>query len=357
MLSGGLKLVLIGDGESSELLKWATVLAPRVHLHAISSRGFLPEWNRVVPDARRLALHLQFQASGWNTALLRSLSRVGAWLKDTDADWLHVHDLAAYGTLAWGVRAGWRLRARLSGSVADDDGAPLLSQRGWSDRWLRRRVLKACAVVATGAQPLADELRQLGADELIVVPEGLEALPRQNAKKEPWLFFANGAMEPNQRPQLVIEAFARVLKACPPARLVMASDGPLRPYLEADVAARGLADKVSFAGRLDAEDCARHLAKATWYFSLPERAASSIPALEAMGHACVPILSDLAAHRALVGSSERGFILDKVQSLVKGMAQMDAAQIGVANRQWVARHGLFEPGAQRFLVRLRELSS
>lgn len=356
MLSGGLKLVLIGDGESSELLKWATVLAPRVHLHAISSRGFLPEWHRVVPDARRLALHLQFQAGGWNTALLRSLSRVGAWLKDTDADWLHVHDLGAYGTLAWGVRAGWRLRAGLSGSVGADD-APLASQRGWSDLWLTRRVLKACAVVAAGAPSLVDELRQLGGGEVMVVPEGLEAMPRQNAKKEPWLFFANGAMEPNQRPQLVIEAFARVLKACPPARLVVANDGPLRPYLEADVAARDLADKVSFVGRQDGEDCARHLAKATWYFRLPEKPASSLPVLEAMGHACVPILSDLAAHRALAGSSERGLILDEVQSLVKGMAQIDAAQIGIANRQWVARHGLFEPGTQRFLARLRELSS
>ncbi len=355
MLSGGIKLVFIGDGEDADLLKWATALAPRVHLHAISSRGFLPEWNRVVPDARRLALHLPFQTGGWNAALLRSLSRVGAWLKDTDPDWLHVHDLASHGTLAWGVRAGWRLRARLSGSVRD--GELLVSRRGWSDRWLTRRVLKACAVVAAGAQPLADGLRQLGAGEVMIVPEGLEAMPRQSAKKEPWLFFADGRLEAAQRPQLVIDAFAHVLPARPMARLVMAGDGPLRPGLETDIAARGLVDKVSLVGRLDAEAVARQLAKATWYFSLPEAATSSLPVLAAMGHACVPILSDLAAHRALAGSAERGLILDEVQPLAEGLERTDVARIGIANRQWVAQYGLFEPGVQRFLTRLRELSS
>lgn len=355
MLSGGLKLVLIGDGESPDLLKWATTLAPRVHLHAISSGSFLPEWDRVVPDARRLALHLQSAAGGWSAPLLRSLSRVGAWLKDTDPDWLHAHDLASYGTLAWAVRAGWRLRAQLSGSAGDD--SLLVSQRGWSDRWLIRRMLKACAVVGAGALPLADGLRQLGAGEVVIVPDGLETMPRQSAKKEPWLFFADCGLEPAQRPQLVIEAFAGVLPACSTARLVMANDGPLRPYLEADVAARGLMDKVSFVGRLDAEDRASHLAKATWYFSLSDRGASALPVLAAMGHACVPILSDLAAHRALIGSSERGLFWGEAQSLAERVGQIDAARIGVTNRQWVARHGLFEPGAQRFLARLRELSS
>ena len=56
-LSGGLKLVLIGDGESPHLLKWARALKPRVQLHAISSRGFLPEFLQLLPDAQRLALN------------------------------------------------------------------------------------------------------------------------------------------------------------------------------------------------------------------------------------------------------------------------------------------------------------
>ena len=109
-------------------------------------------------------------------------------------------------------------------------------------------------------------------------------------------------------------------------------------------------------GRLDAEDQARYYAKATWYLSLPESDSTSVSVLEAMAHACVPILSDLPANRELIGNSERGLILYDTKTLTKRMAQIDPEQIGQANRQWVAQHGLFEPGVQRFLTRLRELT-
>ena len=38
-----LRLVLMGDGESPHLLKWARALQPRVDLFVLSSRGFAPE--------------------------------------------------------------------------------------------------------------------------------------------------------------------------------------------------------------------------------------------------------------------------------------------------------------------------
>ena len=51
-----MRLVLLGDGESPHLLKWARALAPQVELWAASSRGFLPDWDGLVPPERRLAL-------------------------------------------------------------------------------------------------------------------------------------------------------------------------------------------------------------------------------------------------------------------------------------------------------------
>jgi glycosyltransferase involved in cell wall biosynthesis len=355
-LGGGLKLVLIGDGDSPHLLKWARALAPRVQLYAISSRGFMPGWERLVPDARRLALGTQPDHGGGNIALLKTLPKVGAWLKAIDPDWLHAHYLTSHGTLAWAARLGWRLRAKIAGSAWGSD-ILVTPQQGGAYRWLTRKVLKACAVTTSDSQTMAAKMRELGAGEVMVFPFGLESLPRLHGKKEPWLFFANRGLEAIYRPQLVIEAFARILPACPPARLVIANDGSLRPYLEADVVARGLSDKISFVGRLDAEDQARYYAKATWYLSLPESDSVSVSVLEAMGHACVPILSDLPANRELIGNSERGLILYDVKTLTKRMAQINAEQIGTANRQWVAEHGLFEPGVQRFLTRLRELQA
>ncbi|WP_371392038.1 glycosyltransferase, partial [Salmonella sp. M285] len=82
-------------------------------------------------------------------------------------------------------------------------------------------------------------------------------------------------------------------------QLVVANDGSLRAGLEADVAARGLAGKVRFVGRLDAREQAAHYARATWFLSLPQSDSVSVSVLEAMAHGCVPLLSDLAANREL----------------------------------------------------------
>ena len=67
-----MKLVLLGDGESPHLVKWARALEPRLELYAISSRGFAPAFDALLPPERRLALNTRPNFAGGNTALLRS---------------------------------------------------------------------------------------------------------------------------------------------------------------------------------------------------------------------------------------------------------------------------------------------
>ena len=71
-----MRLVLVGDGDSPHLLKWARALAPRVDLHAVSSRGFLPAFDEVLPRERRLALDTRPAFEGGNAGLLKTLPRV-----------------------------------------------------------------------------------------------------------------------------------------------------------------------------------------------------------------------------------------------------------------------------------------
>ncbi|MFT7721716.1 MAG: glycosyltransferase [Roseateles sp.] len=353
-LSGGLKLVLIGDGESPHLLKWARALKPRVQLHAISSRGFLPEFHQLLPDAQRLALNTAPDHGGGNVALIRQLPRIGAWLAETDADWLHAHYLTSHGSLAWAAKLGWRLRAQIAGSAWGSD-ILVTPNQGAAWRWMTAKVLRSCAVTTSDSQHMAQRMRELGARDVMVFPFGLEALPRQNAKKQPWLCFANRGLEPIYRPQLVIDAFARIAAARPDARLVVANDGSLRAALEADAAARGLGDRVSFVGRLDAAAQGAHYARSTWFLSLPQSDSVSVSVLEAMAHGCVPLLSDLPANRELIGDSARGLIVGVPDDLPARMAALDVATLAAANRDWVAANGLFEPHVQRFLTRLKAL--
>ncbi|MDE1929663.1 MAG: glycosyl transferase family 1, partial [Burkholderiales bacterium] len=110
-----LRLVLIGDGDSPHLLKWARALAalPALELWAASSRGFMPGFDAAVPAARRLALEQRSDAAGGNVALLRQLPRLARWLQRVDAHWLHAHYLSSHGTLAWLALRLYGLRGRL----------------------------------------------------------------------------------------------------------------------------------------------------------------------------------------------------------------------------------------------------
>lgn len=354
-----MRLVLIGDGESPHLLKWARALAPELELWAASSRGFAPEFEALVPAERRYAMNTDPAHGGGNFAVLGKLPALARWLQRVDADWLHAHYLTSHGTLAWVARRGWGLRARIAGSAWGSD-ILVTPEQGWPYRWLTRRVLQACDIATSDSEHMAARMRELGAAEVMTFPFGLESLPKQGARKQPWLFFANRGLEPIYRPERVISAFAAVAAVQPEARLVVANDGALRAALQAQVAELGLADRVEFAGRLDARTQAAHYARARWYMSLPASDSVSVSVLEAMAHECLPILSDLPANHELLQPGG-GLILrdEPFSGLPQALQDLTldpqmAERAGAANRAWVAQHGLFAPAVQRFLARLRQ---
>ncbi|MGQ3050339.1 MAG: hypothetical protein ACT6S0_01010 [Roseateles sp.] len=163
-----MKLVMIGDAEQPQLLQWAQQLAPRVRLAAVSSRGFPPGWEMLLPEADRLALNLP---AGDVMALMRSMPRVGSWLASTDADWLHAHDVALHGSLAWASCLGWRLRARIACSDSRGELARMLG-RGGSWRWLARKSLRNAALATAEEHDTATLMREHGAAQVMALPAG-----------------------------------------------------------------------------------------------------------------------------------------------------------------------------------------
>jgi len=361
-----LRWVLIGDGESPHLLKWARALAqqPGIELWAASSRGFLPEFDWLIPSARRFAMNTRPEHAGGNLSVFKQLPALGAWLAEVDADWLHAHYLTSHGTLAWAARRGWRLRARIVGSAWGSD-ILVTPQQGWAYRWLTRKVLQACALTTSDSLHMTAVMKTLGAAEVMTFPFGLEAMPKLStsaqARKQPWLFFSNRGLEPIYRPDRVIRAFATVVALQPEAKLVVANDGSLREALLQLVAELGLGDQVQFVGRLDATTQASHYARSRWYFSLPQSDSVAVSVLEAMAHGCVPLLSDLPANHELLGEpTQRGLIVEEGAALPDLHAQLlalseRASAMAAANRAWVAENALFAPAVQKFLTRVREL--
>ena len=356
-----MKLVLLGDGDSPHLLKWALALTPRVELYAASSRGFLPGFDAAVPPDRRLALNTSPHFEGGNVALLRSLPRLAAWLGAVQPDWLHAHYLTSHGTLAWLARSLWRLPAGIVGSAWGSD-ILVTPERSASMRWLTRRVLRACALTTSDSQHMAQRMRELGAGEVMTFPFGLEKLPSLADRSDPaqdLRFFANRGLEPIYAPQRVLAAFCAIARDWPAAELVVANDGSLLPALQAQAVAAGLSARVRFVGRLGADALAQQYRRARWYISLPTSDSVSVSVLEALGHGCIPILSDLAANRELVRNGDNGLILADGAwpnaALLAPLAER-AEKIAQANRAWVAEHAMFEPAVERFVARLTELN-
>ncbi len=360
------RYVLIGDGESPHLLKWARALAAQAHIElwVASSRGFAAGFDAVVPMARCLALATHGKAAGGNVGVLWALPRLAKWLKKVDATWLHAHYLTSHGTLAWLAQRLFGVRGRLIGSAWGSD-ILVTPRKSALLLWLTRRVLRACVLTTSDSQVMAQRMRELGARDVMVFPFGLEAMPAAtpSAAKDDSLFFSNRALEPLYAPQRVLDLFATV--APPEARLVVANDGSLRAHLQAQAAALGITARVSFVGRLDAITQAQWYAKARWYISLPSSDSVAVSVLEAMAHGCVPILSDLPANRELVRDGDNGWIVaDSAQTLSTQATPIQllhllsrADAIAQSNRDWVAQHALFAPCVQAFLQRLQATAS
>jgi glycosyltransferase involved in cell wall biosynthesis len=351
-----LRLVLLGDGDSPHLLKWARALAavPGLELWAASSRGFMAGFDACLPTARRLALSTTPDAAGGNIALMKQLPRLARWLKQVDAQWLHAHYLTSHGTLAWLAQRLFGVRGRLVSSAWGSD-ILVTPQHSALLRWVTSRVLRASALTTSDSQVMAARMRTLGAGEVMVFPFGLEVLPPPPPPKDDDLFFANRGLEPIYQPGRVLEQFAAVAGST--GRLVLANDGSLRPALERQAADLGLASRVQFVGRLKADDQSEWYAKARWYLSLPQSDSVAVSVLEAMAHGCVPILSDLPANRELVRDGENGLVVPAAGLLDAAALQRiqpQADAIAHANRIWVREHAMFAPCVQAFVARLRE---
>ena len=353
--------VLLGDGDSPHLLKWARALArlPQFELWVASSRGFIAGFDDFVPPARRLALNTRPDAAGGNLALLRQLPRLAHWLRRVQPAWIHAHYLTSHGTLAWLAQRLYGVRGQLVGSAW---GSDILVTPARNALWrsLTRRVLRACVLATSDSQFMAARMRELGAGEVMVFPFGLEALPPPPGVKvkDPHLFFANRGLEPIYAPARVIEVFHALTAAMPQARLVVAHDGSLLRAVQSQVESLGLGQRVRFVGRLNAVDQAPWYDQARWYLSLPVSDSVSVSVLEAMAHGCVPILSDLPANRELVRDGDNGLIVADRALPDIGAVQACAARadrIAARNRAWVQEHALFAPCVQAFAARLAAL--
>ena len=107
---------------------------------------------------------------------------------------------------------------------------------------------------------------------------------------------------------LVVPAFAEVLKQHPNTRLIVVGDGSLRSAMEQQAKALGCADHITWAGRQPQEELNK------WYSQMdivlmPSRSEGfGLTAIEAMANGCVMVASNVGGLPEVVRDGECGLL-------------------------------------------------
>ena len=156
---------------------------------------------------------------------------------------------------------------------------------------VERGTWNADAKVASVATTEALALQRSVASSLDCHPDGNSKLYTLNSKQNTIGVVSRLATIKGM--DLVVPAFAEVLKRFPEVRLLVVGDGPLRATMEQQAAELGCADRITWVGRQPQEELAQ------WYGQMdivlmPSRSEGfGLTAIEAMANGCVMVASNV----------------------------------------------------------------
>ena len=165
-------------------------------------------------------------------------------------------------------------------------------------------------------------------------------------------------LEDYKRVNILLEAFAHVLRARPETGLVLLGDGPQRAALEAQAATLGIAAAVQFLGFRS--DVPRWLAAGRLFLSASAVEGQPNAVMEAAATGLPLILSDIAPHRDTFGANARYVAGEDVQgyadAILADLADPNAARARGAAAQAAMQAFSLDRAVDRFAALYAELS-
>lgn len=251
-----------------------------------------------------------------------------------DPDLLQVHCFGPNG-----VYADRLARATRTPLVVSSHGETFMDDQNIFERSalmnasLRRALQRAAAVTACSQSALDDLRTRFGLAAGTVVWNGVDLSygAVRGDREGPPVVFAVGRVERMKGFDLLLEAFARP-EVPGDALLVIGGDGSVREELMALAHRLGVAERVSFPGRLTPEEVARRMTDATVVVVPSRREAFGIVALEAWRAGTPLVATSRGGPSEFVRSGIDGLLVDP-----ENAAELAAAIVSVLTDRELAR--------------------
>ncbi len=366
-----LRIAVLADFDGPHARSWLRWFVERGHdVHAISYYAPREPIDGVTVHALRPSAHGASAGGGASGAaslagrLPRGLVRVAQALRYRRAglartvraiapDVLHAHYVVEHGF--YGALTGFHPY------VVTAWGSDILVEPGRDPltKLIARWTLRRADAATSNNRYMAERMAALGAprDRISVITLGADRsfLDRHDASVNV------GAAEPGRAPVVlstraheplynvadVIAAYARVARARPDAKLVVAHGGSLTQDLQRRAAEAG--GRVEFIGFVTPVALRDAMTEAEVFVSVPSSDGTSVALLQAMAAGCFPVVSDLPTQRELVEDGVTGFRVPPhrpdllAERIVRALAEADLRRAAAArNRALVEDRGLNE---------------
>jgi glycosyltransferase involved in cell wall biosynthesis len=341
------RLALLSDGRSGHTRRWAEYFGgcgDALCLITLEAPRDMPE------PVHRLGPKLPLDWLSYSLAV----PRARAILRDFAPDLVNAHFLPNYGWMA--------LHLGLRPWVLSTWGSDVLvnPQRSALHRWRARRVLRAADLVTSDAAMLSDAARALAGQDLplLTAPMGVDAdwlaVGVGAGEREPVVFHDRN-LEPVYDLPTVLRGLAGFFPLFPEWRARLAGEGSQARELQLLARRLGIAERVSFLGRLDRDGLMAELGRAELYLSASLSDSTSVSLLEAMAAGAYPVLSDIPANREWIPAPPEaqyfacGDAADLSRALCAALALPAAARTAARehNRGVIAERALWRDNMAR----------
>ncbi|MGL6072459.1 glycosyltransferase [Craterilacuibacter sp.] len=350
------RLLLVGSA-SVHTWRFLEGIAPHVGEVWLATNGEVPEGRR--PPNLAGVLRVDFRFSSFS-----AVGKMRGWMKSIKPDLVHIHQA---NSVAWhATRAARGLGIPLMLTTWGSD-VLLLPEKNPLMGQMVKSNLAAADLITSDSLHMAAKIRELGGGgkRIAILNYGMDALPAAQASVAKAKRVLSCRLHKKlYRIDAILRAWAGVEASgrYPDWRLTVAASGDESPALQALATSLGLI-RVDFTGFVPASELAALYRDSRVFVSVPESDATSISLLEAMGHGCLPLLSNLPANLEWVIDGLNGRIAEDLRHLdaalmqAMEMAADDAAldEVAVLNRKLISKKALHRDNMAQFAALYRTL--